>query len=88
MAGRATALSLTPLRRCDWRWRDARQKWPGQTLLATGYCWGGGVGVQMTYGPNPIDVVVVAHAAQVSLAQFQNVTSPLLAVMPQNDPGL
>ena len=66
---------------------DARQRWPGQLLFATGYCYGGGVGVALSYGGSnaSFDAVVVAHAAYVTVDSFRQVASPLFAVMPQND---
>ena len=66
---------------------DLRMRYPGQQVFSTGYCWGGGVGVALTYGPGAVDASVVAHAAGVSLQMFNNATSPLLVVMPQNDPS-
>ena len=74
---------------------EVRQKMPGRSIFSTGYCWGGGVGVQLTYadasmpsvGDAMVDVSVVAHAAQVSVARYAMTVSPLFAVMPQNDAG-
>ena len=66
----------------------------GRSIFSTGYCWGGGVGVQLTYtnasmmsGSAMVDVSVVAHAAQVTVDRYSSTVSPLLAIMPQNDNG-
>ena len=71
-----------------------RAQYPLSPIFATGYCWGGGVGVRLTYndsavgsGHNSVDGAVVSHASSVTAAVFNRTRSPLFAVMPQNDPG-
>ena len=68
---------------------DARDRWPNQPFSAFGACWGGGTMMGLTSGNmnSSFDVVTVAHAAQVTVAQFQQVVVPLFAAMPQNDNG-
>ena len=66
---------------------DMRSQFPSSKIFSTGYCWGGGVGVAVAGGTPTVDVSVVAHAAGVSMAMYQQAVSPLLAIMPQSDAG-
>ena len=64
-----------------------QQQFPNALIFSTGYCYGGGVGIRIASGFPTVNVSVVAHASAPSVALFTNVTSPLLAIMPQNDPA-
>ena len=67
-----------------------RQQHPNSTIQATGYCFGGGVGVNLLQSTDPtasVDSAVLAHAGGVTLALAAGIVRPVSFVMPQSDPG-
>ena len=60
------------------------------TIQAVGYCYGGGVGVNLMQSTDPatsIESGVFAHASLVNAALVSGIQRPVSFVMPQNDPG-
>ena len=67
-----------------------RQQYPNSTIQATGYCFGGGVGVNLLQTTDPmssVDSGVFAHASLVTPALVAGIQRPVSFVMPQNDTG-
>jgi len=65
-----------------------RQMYPSTTIQATGYCFGGGVGVNLLQSTDPnvsVDSGVFAHASGVTPALVAGIQRPVSWVMPQSD---